>query len=161
MQDVQFSSDVARKAGSASPPVIRRNRSVLSKTGRFERADRILCSRDFLRVVKSGERRTSGNFVITIMPRDKTTATDLKRKRKRLGVTVSKRIGNSVIRNRVKRCIREWFRHAREELPDGSDVVVIARQTARGLSGSEVTAVLDRMIPGGRARGCSRATTKF
>jgi ribonuclease P protein component len=67
-------------------------------------------------------------------------------KRRRLGVTVSKRVGNSVIRNRVKRRIREWFRHAREELPDGSEIVVIARQTARNLSGSEVALVLDRII---------------
>ena len=72
--------------------------------------------------------------------------------RTRLGVTVSKRVGGSVIRNRVKRRIREWFRHARERLPGGLDIVVIARRTARDLSGREVAAVLDQMIHGAWAR---------
>jgi ribonuclease P protein component len=119
---------------------------VFSRTGRFQRADRILCTRDFTRAVKAGKRRTSKGFVVVIAPRTEDAIKQSDEKRRRLGVTVSKRVGNSVIRNRVKRCIREWFRHAREELPDGSDIVVIARQAARNLSGSEVALVLDRMI---------------
>ena len=74
-------------------------------------------------------------------------------KRHRLGVTVSKRVGNAVIRNRVKRRIREWFRHARVGLPRGSEIIVIARRTARDLSGAEVAAFLDRAIQGPKARG--------
>jgi len=96
--------------------------------------------------VKAGKRRTSKGFVVVIAPRTEDAIKQSDEKRRRLGVTVSKRVGNSVIRNRVKRRIREWFRHAREELPDGSDIVVIARQAARNLSGSEVALVLDRMI---------------
>jgi ribonuclease P protein component len=38
-----------------------------------------------------------------------------------------------VARNRVKRRVREWFRHARPALPPGSDWVVIARPGAAGL----------------------------
>ena len=48
--------------------------------------------------------------------------------RSRLGVTVSRRIGIAVVRNRVKRRVREIFRRViRDELPAGTSIVVIAR----------------------------------
>ena len=55
--------------------------------------------------------------------------------RARLGVTVSRKVGNAVTRNRVKRGIREWFRH--HEGPLEGDVVVIARPGAGELSPEE------------------------
>lgn len=48
----------------------------------------------------------------------------------RLGLAVSKRVGNAVRRNRWKRCIREAFRRQREKLPAGLDFVVLPRPTA-------------------------------
>jgi ribonuclease P protein component len=144
--DAQFSSGVAVKAESASQQAFRRSRSVSLKTGRFQRADRILCSRDFTRATRSGKRGTSKSFVVVIASRADAPTRKPDERRSRLGVTVSKRVGNAVIRNRVKRRIREWFRHAREGLPDGSDVVVIARRKARGLSGSEASVVLEQTI---------------
>jgi ribonuclease P protein component len=158
---VQFSSDVAPTAESASQQALHRSRSVFSETSRFQRADRILCTRDFTRAIKTGKRGTSKSFVVVMAPRIEGLSENSDEKRSRLGVTVSKRVGNSVTRNRVKRRIREWFRHAREGLPDGSDIVVIARQTARDLSGSKVAAVLDRMIHDAEARGDGRTTTGF
>ena len=134
---------------------------MLLKTGRFQQADRILCSQDFRRVAKTGKRGTSKSFVVVIAPRTASAGKNSDEKRRRLGVTVSKRVGNSVIRNRVKRRIREWFRHTREGLPDGSDIVVIARQTARDLSGPEVAVVLDRTIHGAETRRGGRTTAEF
>jgi len=158
---VQFSSDAAPKAESASQPVFRRSRAVLLKTGRFLRVDRILCTRDFARAVKSGKRGASKNFVVVIAPRAENTVGKPYERRSRLGVTVSKRVGNSVIRNRIKRRIREWFRHAREELPNGSDIVVVARRAARGLSSSEITTTLSRMTQDARSRGDGRTAAEF
>ena len=125
---------------------------MLLKTGRFRRVDRILRTQDFRRVVKSGKRRVSGSFVVVMALETSSDAGKSDEKRHRLGVTVSKRVGNAVIRNRVKRRIREWFRHARAGLPGQSEIVVIARRTARDLSGSEVAAFLDRAIQGPKAR---------
>jgi ribonuclease P protein component len=49
--------------------------------------------------------------------------------RNRLGLTVSRKVGNAVVRNQIKRRIREWFRRHRNEFPKG-DLVVIARPSA-------------------------------
>ena len=121
---------------------------MLAKTGHFRSADRILHSRDFTRVVKSGERRTSNGFVMVFTQDFNASRAKLNGDRRRLGVTVSRRVGNSVIRNRVKRQIREWFRSARRRLPLGADVVVIARQEARNLSSCEVSEALNSMMAG-------------
>src|SRR3954452_2517335 len=48
----------------------------------------------------------------------------------RLGVTVSKKVGNAVLRNRVKRWIRDCYRRRRPEFPAGLDLVVVARPPA-------------------------------
>jgi len=59
--------------------------------------------------------------------------------RPRLGVTVSRRIGNAVVRNRVKRRVREIFRkEMRAKLPAGTAVVVIARGGAGMLESSAI-----------------------
>ncbi len=153
VRGAQFSNGVAAKAGNAWQLVFPRSKSMLYETHRFRRADRVLSPRDFRRAVKSGKRDASEAFVVVIAPRPKNAVREPDEDRSRLGVTGSKRVGNAVTRNRIKRCIREWFRHARERLPDGSDIVVIARRTARDFSGCEVAVILDGMIPAARARG--------
>ncbi len=45
----------------------------------------------------------------------------------RLGMAVSRRVGNAVVRNRIRRLIRESFRLLQHDLPAGYDLVVIAR----------------------------------
>jgi ribonuclease P protein component len=48
----------------------------------------------------------------------------------RLGVTVSRKVGGSVVRNKVKRWVRETCRRMQGELPAGLDLVVVARPSA-------------------------------
>jgi ribonuclease P protein component len=58
---------------------------------------------------------------------------------------VSRRVGNAVKRNRVKRCVREWFRRARGGWRQDVDLVVIARPGAAELSGEEIRCALDAL----------------
>lgn len=48
----------------------------------------------------------------------------------RLGITVSRRVGGAVVRNRVKRLLRESFRRIKGRFPAGAELVVIARTAA-------------------------------
>ncbi len=64
---------------------------------------------------------------------------DIEPERSRLGVTVSRRIGNAVVRNRVKRRVREFFRKVmRAELPPRTSIVVIARGGAGALESGAI-----------------------
>jgi ribonuclease P protein component len=71
----------------------------------------------------------------------------------RLGVTVSRRVGGAVIRNRIKRRIRAWFRQNRGELVASSDLVVIARRPAADLSGLATQAELSKLLRAVGGRG--------
>jgi ribonuclease P protein component len=63
----------------------------------------------------------------------------------RLGITVSRKVGRAVVRNRVKRRVREWFRGSRAKLREGIDLVVIGRSSAIYLSGRETQGILCRL----------------
>ena len=95
-------------------------------------------ARDFQRVNRSGVRRTSTYFVTVIAPaRDDAGA--------KLGLAVSRRVGNAVARNRVKRHVREWFRQNRHRLPPATDWVVIARKGAAELAAPALASELGRL----------------
>ena len=99
---------------------------------RLRRSGRLRDRRDFQRVSRDGKRTNTAAFVVLAAPsRQATPETSL-------GVTASRRVGSAVVRNRVKRRIREWFRCHRSDLPAGRDIVVIARQEAATLD-SEAT----------------------
>lgn len=58
--------------------------------------------------------------------------------RKRLGISVSKKVGNSVVRHRVTRLIRESFRLNMNLLSSGLSIVVVGRTTAKGRNYKEI-----------------------
>ncbi|MCS5635975.1 MAG: ribonuclease P protein component [Myxococcota bacterium] len=106
-------------------------------TGRFGRADRLLDSREFQRISREARRVASAEFVMLI-GRSPSPG------RRRLGISASRRVGNAVVRNRIKRAVREWFRRRRDQLPGDIDLVVIARRkAARMPRGSAVAEALD------------------
>jgi ribonuclease P protein component len=57
----------------------------------------------------------------------------------RFGVTVSRKVGNAVVRNKVKRWVRETCRRMQDDVPAGLDLVIVARPSAAS-AGYEPTA---------------------
>ena len=60
----------------------------------------------------------------------------------RLGISVSKKVGNSVIRHRITRLIRESYRLQEDMFNSGLDIVVIARATARNADYHQIESAL-------------------
>lgn len=107
-------------AGSVQNPA---PRAVLQKgltAECFPRAVRILCGNDYNWVFAQAERSRDGLFTVLARWRGDTAA--------RLGLAVSKKAARRAVdRNRIKRLVREGFRH-RQMAVRGLDIVVIARQ---------------------------------
>lgn len=64
----------------------------------------------------------------------------------RLGISVSKKVGNSVIRHRVTRLIRENYRLSEDQIMNGLDIVVVARVSAKGTNYSEIDSALKHLV---------------
>lgn len=99
----------------------------------FPQAARVRKRGEFLSIQNGGKRLSTRHFLLVHRPGRTSIA--------RLGVTVTKKIGGAVIRNRVKRAVRETFRRTRTGLP-AVDLVVIARKGAGGLRSTDVTTEL-------------------
>ena len=109
----------ARRAGNGSGRPQRRR---LSRSAEFER------------VYRQGRSKGNRYLVLYAFPREEESRDD---DGPRLGLSVSRRIGGAVDRNRVKRVLREAFWAEAERLPEGSDYVVVARPDSRDLAERE------------------------
>ena len=127
----------------------------LGTTGRFERSDRLLDSRDFRRVLRRGRRRAHAELVVVTAigtrgesrkPNESEKSAPSRAQGRRLGITAGRKVGNAVVRNRFKRRIRAWFREHRQEIPEGIDVVVIARAAGARLSYAQLDARLRDLL---------------
>ena len=68
------------------------------------------------------------------------------REENRLGISVSKKVGNSVVRHRIARLLRESFRLNNERFHSGWDIVVIARMTSKGKNYHDIESAFLHLI---------------
>lgn len=107
--------------------------TVASSCGRhrFRPHEKLRHPAEFRRVKDTGRRRRSPHFTVNFAPNGLT--------HHRLGQVVQKKFWHAVGRNRIKRCVREWFRLHRDLIPaPPKDIVVIARPGAGQLSSREL-----------------------
>jgi ribonuclease P protein component len=85
------------------------------KTHGFSRAERVGRHAEFQEIYKQGTRLRGRFMTLFVLPNNLSRA--------RLGIAATRKLGDAVRRNRVKRLVREWFRHHK---PTGAfDIVVI------------------------------------
>jgi ribonuclease P protein component len=109
--------------------------------GARPRAGRVRLSRsaDFDRVFRHGRSHAGRELVLYVFPRGESEPP-------RLGLSVSRKVGGAVQRNKVKRLLREAFSLEGQRLPAGTDAVVVARHEANALAEREGLAGIRRVL---------------
>ncbi|MFH1874633.1 MAG: ribonuclease P protein component [Pseudomonadota bacterium] len=90
----------------------------------FSKQDRLLNEAEFTQVKNNGIKVGGESIFLSFLPGP----------RKRLGVIVSKKVGNAVIRNKIKRIMRDFFRVNRQDFLSGDFVFVAKNQAAKQTS---------------------------
>lgn len=104
----------------------------------LKKTQKILKRPEFISLSQSGKKLQDAWFIVFYTKGEAGTP--------RLGITVSKRVGNAVVRNRVKRLVREWFRLHRASWDGCWNLNVIAKKKAADLSLQGVVLSLEKMI---------------
>ena len=91
-------------------------------------------NRDFQMVYKEGKSLANRYLVLYVKENGL--------EKNRLGISVSKKVGNSIVRHRLTRLIRESYRLQEDMFNSGLDMVVIARASAKGKGYQEISSAL-------------------
>ena len=91
-------------------------------------------NKDFQVVYKKGKSYGNKYLVMYILKNDLN--------KNRLGISVSKKVGNSIVRHHLTRLLRESYRLNEEKFPCGYDLVVIARTAAKDKTFHEIESAL-------------------
>ncbi|WP_082685550.1 ribonuclease P protein component [Ferroacidibacillus organovorans] len=103
------------------------------------RGHRMRSNREFRFVFTRGRSQANKYYVLYVVPKQRSEIS-------KIGLSVSKKVGNAVIRNRVKRILREILRERISLFSEGYDVVIIARKDAAGLSFRESEVAVDILL---------------
>ncbi|MBM4255624.1 MAG: ribonuclease P protein component [Deltaproteobacteria bacterium] len=105
----------------------------------FPKSVRLLERREFLFLQQKGKKRHSPHFLVATVP--------ARGQHSRFGITTSRRFGNAVVRNRMKRLLREFFRTHQMLISPACDIVVIPRSGADQLTLAEICDELGKAFP--------------
>ena len=104
----------------------------------FPRAARLVRRSEFDAVYRAGKRRSSSNFTIFV----RANALPLTR----FGFSIKKALGGAVVRNRIRRRLREMVRTHRQEIPVGWDMVMHPKSSVAKLPLPALTLDLLRLV---------------
>jgi len=97
-------------------------------------ANSIKKNEEFQMIYQSGKSYANKYLVMYVRKNESETG--------RLGISVSKKVGNSVVRHRLARLIRESYRLNVDRFHSGWDIIVVARQSAKGKNYSEINSAV-------------------
>lgn len=100
---------------------------------------RIKKNQEFQEVFKKGQSIANRQFVVYILERKEQDYF-------RLGLSVSKKIGNAVTRNRVKRYVRQSFLEMEDRIKTGNDYIVVARKPTQAMDFHETKKSLTHVL---------------
>ena len=98
-------------------------KAVVKGPFRFTRRERITDPQDFRRVMKSGKRLPSKNFILFFQKNQNQFH--------RLGIVVKKEVGPATYRNRAKRYLREFFRLHKHQIEGSFDLIIMVKRGCR------------------------------
>ncbi|RHW40454.1 ribonuclease P protein component [Neobacillus notoginsengisoli] len=100
---------------------------------------RIKKNKEFQAVFKKGQSTANRQFIVYVLKKEEQPLF-------RIGLSVSKKIGNAVVRNRIKRYIRQSVFEMKDGLAGGRDYVIIARKPAAEMDFFEVKKSLAHVL---------------
>jgi ribonuclease P protein component len=111
---------------------------------KFSHRERLTRRLDYLDLYEHGEKVVGRYFVLHTVRRDG--------QGRKFGIAVSRKVGNAVVRNRVKRYLREIYRTHRAELDDNLHLVIVARPVSARLDFHEAQDAVRQLFQRGGVR---------
>jgi ribonuclease P protein component len=109
----------------------------------YPRRERLTRTRDYETVYRCGKKRVGREFVCYVARQEG--------QGRKIGLAVSRKVGKAVVRNRIKRYLRQVYRTHRAEIPDDTQVVFVARPTSARLSYHDCERAVCRLLKEGGA----------
>ena len=107
---------------------------------RFPREARLVRKAEFDAVYRAGKRRSSSHFTVFFRANEQPQS--------RFGFSIKKTLGGAVVRNRIRRRLREMVRCHRLEIPAGWDIVIHPKSTVASAEFAALTVELRRLLEG-------------
>lgn len=107
----------------------------------FPKAERLTLKSEFRFVFNTGEKFVGRYFICYLVRRENEGS--------KLGFAVSRKVGNAIVRNRIKRYLREFYRTHRPEFATGVLLVIVARPAAAGLRYPECAEAVEQLLKQG------------
>lgn len=111
----------------------------------FPKRVRIRKRPDYLAIQGGGRKLSTPSFLVFVRTNPAPASSTEEEAPARFGVTVTRKIGGAVVRNRIKRLVREALRRHKMWFPAGRDVVLVARRPAADLGYLDVERELETL----------------